>query len=156
MQRPPGTSPSPSLPPELAASLRAHAARAADHAYAPYSHFFVGAALLLDHPHAGQIVTGCNVENASYRLCTCAEQTAIARAVAELGPSIRLRAVAVSNRALVPCTPCGACRQTLREFAPDPAAVTVLFPGQDETGSVADQACTLADLLPSAFALAPL
>lgn len=137
------------------ADLRARALAAAAHSYSPYSHFQVGAALLLAEPHAGAIITACNVENTSFRLSTCAEQAAVARAVAELGPGIRLRAVAVANLNAAASTPCGACRQTLLEFAPDPAAVTVLFPGTGADGSVADQSCTLADLLPSGFLFRP-
>ena len=145
--------PIPALSPEVAADLRRRALTAAENAYAPYSHFRVGAALLLAAPHAGVIVTGCNVENASYRLCTCAEQTAVAAAVAQLGPSIQILAVAVANRNAAASTPCGACRQTLLEFSADPSRVTVLYPGSAPDGSVLDQQCTLADLLPAAFHL---
>jgi cytidine deaminase len=126
------------------AELSRHAEAAAHHAYAPYSHFFVGAAILLE---SGQIVTGCNVENASYRLTTCAEQSAIARAVNEFGPAIRIRAVAVVNLNNSPCQPCGACRQTIAEFAPSTALIT--FPGLNAQPT----ATTLAELLPGAFAL---
>lgn len=93
--------------------LRELATKAAEHAYAPYSRYRVGAALLLED---GAVVTGCNVENCSYRLTSCAEQGAIARAVAEHGPGIRLRAVAVANLNHASSMPCGACRQTLSEF----------------------------------------
>jgi cytidine deaminase len=126
------------------AELETLAASAAGKAYAPYSKFYVGAAILLSN---GEVVTGCNVENASYRLTTCAEQNAIAAAVAKFGPSIRLSAVAVANRAQTPCQPCGACRQTIAEFAASDA--TISFPG--EAG--ATTTCTLADLLPAAFEL---
>jgi len=122
--------------------LRALAAEAAAHSYSPYSHFRVGAALLLT---TGESITGCNVENASFRLTSCAEQAAIARAVTQLGPQIRLRAVAVANLNDAPSMPCGACRQTLAEFAPDPTPI--LYPG--EGGS--PQETTLGDLLPHAF-----
>lgn len=117
---------------------------AAHHAYAPYSRFHVGAAILLEN---GETVSGCNVENASFRLTTCAEQTAIAAAVARFGPGIRLRAVAVHNLSGTACQPCGACRQTIAEFAgPD---TTILFPGEGGAALT----CTLADLLPSSFSL---
>ncbi len=109
---------------------------------APYSKFSVGAALLLED---GAIVTGCNVENCSYRLTSCAEQGAIARAVAERGPAIRVRAVAVANLNAAPSMPCGACRQTLAEFGED--AMVVLYPGENS----APQETTLGDLLPCAF-----
>jgi cytidine deaminase len=126
------------------AQLSAAAEAVAHHAYAPYSRFYVGAAILLE---SGEIVSGCNVENASYRLTTCAEQTAIAAAVAAYGPAIRIRAVAVYNLNETACQPCGACRQTIAEFAPPDAVI--LYPGAG--GQTAH--CTLADLLPAAFVL---
>ena len=122
--------------------LRDLARAAAQNSYSPYSHFRVGAALLLD---AGSIVTGCNVENCSYRLTSCAEQAAIARAVSERGPAIRLRAVAVANLNGSASMPCGACRQTLSEFGDDD--VLILYPGE----SGAEQSTTLGALLPHAF-----
>ncbi len=127
-----------------AADLRKAAAAAALHAYAPYSGFRVGAALLLE---SGAVVTGCNVENVSYRLTTCAEQTAVARAVAEHGPKMRIVAVAVANAdASIACQPCGACRQTLAEFANGDCRI--YYPG--DRGAAGE--CSLADLLPAAFA----
>ena len=122
--------------------LRELARAVAANSYSPYSHFRVGAALLLGD---GSIVTGCNVENASYRLTSCAEQAAVARAVSERGPGIRLRAVAVANLNGAPSMPCGACRQTLSEFGDDD--VLILYPGEDG----ADNSTTLAALLPHAF-----
>ncbi len=120
------------------------AAQAAHHAYAPYSHFRVGAAILLT---TGETVIGCNVENASYRLTTCAEQTAIAAAVAQYGPGIKLRAVAVANLNSTASQPCGACRQTILEFAtPD---TWVFYPSSG--GEVAS--APLTDLLPASFHL---
>src|SRR6202789_1745420 len=107
------------------ATLRELAAQAAEMAYAPYSRFRVGAALLLED---GSVVTGCNVETCSYRLTSCAEQGAIARAVAERGPGVRLRAVAVANLNGAASMPCGACRQTLAEFGDD--GTVVLYPGE--------------------------
>src|SRR5579872_1950023 len=95
---------------ELQLKLRKLAADAAANSYSPYSHFRVGAALLLEDD---TIITGCNVENCSYRLTSCAEQAAIARAVSQRGPRIRLRAVAVANLNNAASMPCGACRQTL-------------------------------------------
>jgi cytidine deaminase len=122
--------------------LREMAAEAAGRSYSPYSRFRVGAALLLED---GAVVTGCNVENCSYRLTSCAEQGAIARAVAERGPGIRLRAVAVANLNGAASMPCGACRQTLTEFGDD--ATVVLYPGE---GGVMEET-TLGELLPWAF-----
>ncbi|MGD0649138.1 MAG: cytidine deaminase [Acidobacteriaceae bacterium] len=121
--------------------LRELAAKAAEQAYAPYSKFRVGAALLLED---GAVVTGCNVENCSYRLTSCAEQGAIARAVAERGPGIRVRAVAVANLNDAASMPCGACRQTLSEFGED--AMLVLYPGEG-----GPMETTLGELLPHAF-----
>jgi cytidine deaminase len=122
--------------------LRSLATAAAAHSYSPYSHFRVGAALLLE---SGEIITGTNVENASFRLTSCAEQAAIARAVTELGPAIRLRAVAVANLNDSASMPCGACRQTLAEFGTD--ATLILYPA--DGGAPAET--TLGALLPHAF-----
>ena len=80
-----------------------------DQAYAPHSHFYVGAAILVD---SGETYVGCNVENASYSLCQCAERNAASAAVA--AGHRDLRAVAISSIGGV--TPCGACRQFLAEF----------------------------------------
>ena len=136
----------PALTPAEIATLHHHAAAAAQNSYSPYSHFRVGAAVLLE---SGQIVAGTNVENASYRLTSCAEQAAIAAAVTLHGPAIRIRAVAVVNLNGAACMPCGACRQTILEFAtPDTA---VFYPNAaGETVST-----TLAALLPAAFRLLP-
>jgi cytidine deaminase len=132
------------LSPAQAADLQQRAIAVARHAYAPYSHFRVGAAVLLSD---GTIVTGCNVENASYRLTVCAEQAAIATAVSLRGPQIRIRAVAIANLNDTASQPCGACRQTIHEFStPD---TIVFFPG--EGGTIAQ--ATIADLLPAAFLL---
>ena len=142
--------PQPDLTPDLLTQLEQQARIAAGNSYAPYSHFHVGAALLLVPDPAGSeapIVTGCNVENASYRLTTCAEQTAITRAVATHGPRIRIRALLVLNRENKPCQPCGACRQTIAEFASP--ETPVFFP--DSTGTLTHP--TPAHLLPSTFAL---
>src|ERR1700742_3624320 len=105
--------------------LRELAAAVAENAYAPYSGFRVGSALLLSD---GAVMTGCNVENCSYRLTSCAEQAAIARAVSERGPAVRLRAVAVANLNGAASMPCGACRQTLTEFGDD--TTLILYPGE--------------------------
>lgn len=83
-------------------------------AYAPYSHFPVGAALLCSD---GTVFTGCNVENAAFGAGICAERTALAKAVSEGHRSFLRLAVAVDSREY--CTPCGICRQMLFEFAPN-------------------------------------
>ncbi|MDK2971166.1 MAG: cytidine deaminase [Candidatus Sumerlaeota bacterium] len=121
--------------PELIAAAR----EALQRAYAPYSKFHVGAAILTDK---GEIVTGCNVENASYGLTICAERTAMTRAVIQ--DAGRPVAVAVATRTPTPTPPCGACRQFLYEFNPD---IIVLCCA--ESGDPAET--TLRDLLPGAF-----
>ena len=96
----------PAAQPVLSAAQRQQlidAARAMlDRAYAPYSKFHVGAAILTE---AGNVYTGCNVENASYGVTNCAERTAIFSAVAAEGPTMKLRAVVVLNSATIPCSP---------------------------------------------------
>ncbi len=131
-----------SIPLALREDLLARAKEAAANSYSPYSHFRVGAALLLTD---GTIVTGCNVENCSYRLTSCAEQAAIARAVSEYGPAIRVQAVAIANLNNAVSMPCGACRQTLSEFGDDSTAI--FYPGADDN----EEQTTLGELLPRAF-----
>jgi cytidine deaminase len=131
------------------AALQQRATEAARNSYSPYSHFRVGAAILLhaDERQDGAMVAGTNVENASYRLTCCAEQSAIAAAVTLYGPQIRIRAIAIVNLNGEACMPCGACRQTILEFSTPETAV--LYPNADgETVST-----TLAELLPAAFRL---
>jgi cytidine deaminase len=95
--------------------LLSAAQRASEHAYAPFSKFCVGAAILT---RRGEIFTGCNVENSSYGLTNCAERTAIFTAVAAgaLSAEHDLIALAVVHRQDEVCTPCGACRQVICEF----------------------------------------
>ena len=99
-------------------ALKPAAEAALRNAYAPYSRFRVGAALL---SATGHIHTGCNVENGSYGLALCAERAAIARAVGDEGPGFRIAAVFIAARNEAgedaPCPPCGACRQVITEFA---------------------------------------
>lgn len=117
---------------------RARAVR--ERAYAPYSHFRVGAVVVTAD---GQLFEGVNVENASYRLTTCAEQAALAGMVAAgvRGPVV---AVAVVGDGEDPCTPCGACRQTIFEFGPD---ATVYASGDGGRPLVAH----ITELLPHGF-----
>ena len=112
------------------------------HAHAPYSNFRVGAAFLTTR---GELFAGCNVENASYGLSNCAERTAIFAAVADLGPKIEIRSIAVVNDQGVPCSPCGACRQVIYEFGPE---ATVLFQGKK-----AWKKSHITELLPEGFRL---
>ena len=86
-----------------------------EHSYVPYSHFPVGAALLCAD---GAVFTGCNVENAAYGSCICAERTALVKAVSE-GRRDGFVKLAVAGRGEDYCWPCGACRQMLYEFAPE-------------------------------------
>ncbi len=121
------------------------AARAAmKHAYAPYSGFRVGAAILLKD---GRIFSGCNVENASYGLTICAERNAIFCAVASSSGKPEIIAAAVVNHKGVPCSPCGACRQVLAEFGP---RAVVLYPGADGFTQR-----TMQELLVDGFSLCP-
>ena len=85
-----------------------------ERAYIPYSHFPVGAALECED---GSVYTGCNVENASYGLCICAERTAAVKAVSE--GKRKFRRIVIAGNSDDYCTPCGACRQFLYEFAPE-------------------------------------
>ena len=90
------------------------ATAATERAYAPYSGFRVGAAILTQ---GGALYDGCNAENASYGLSICAERGAVMKMVADSAPEDRkIRLVAVVSSNTAPCFPCGACRQVLREF----------------------------------------
>lgn len=122
-------------------ALMGEAARARRRAYAPYSHFPVGAALLT---RDGTVVHGCNVENASYGLTVCAERNAVFQAVARgLGDFV---AIAVTAREGKGAPPCGSCRQVLHEFAPH---MRVFW--RDRRGRIAEE--TVGGLLPHAFVL---
>lgn len=125
---------------ELTSRLLAMAQAAAQRAYAPYSRFPVGAAVLTED---GAIVSGCNIENASYGLTVCAERVAIFAAVAAGHTAIR--AIAVAAPKALGTTPCGACRQVINEFKP-PAGLPVILQGADGPETVSFDA-----LLPRAF-----
>ena len=121
--------------------LIAAARRAYENAYAPYSNFRVGAAVLLE---GGEVFSGCNVENASYGLTNCAERTAIFSAVSELGSKkVKIRAIAVVNDRNVACSPCGACRQVISEFGPDAEIFYI--------GPKGIQRSSMRELLPDCF-----
>jgi len=111
-----------------------------ERAYAPYSHFPVGAALL---GRSGRVYAGCNVENASHPLAMCAERTALTKAVSEGEREFEAIAVITATGA----TPCGACRQVLREFGGPEGELRVIV--ADIEGKV--RTFTIADLLPAGF-----
>jgi cytidine deaminase len=117
--------------------LVAQAMEARARAYAPYSNYQVGAALL---GKSGRVYTGCNVENAVYPLTICAERTAVVKAVSEGEREFVALAVATKNGG----APCGSCRQTLREFGKDIAVIIA-----DDSGAYRET--TVAGLLPDSF-----
>ena len=135
------------MPDILPGQQREHLLKAARQtmarAYAPYSKFLVGAAILTE---LGEVFTGCNVENASYGLTMCAERTAIFSAVAHSGgENVRIRAIAVTTPDDVACSPCGACRQVIWEFGPEAIVLFRAKEGWKET--------PIRDLLPEGFLL---
>ncbi len=118
---------------------------AMDRAYAPYSGFFVGAALLSED---GKVYIGCNIENSSFSVTNCAERTALFTAVADGARKFKAIAIAggKGGEITAPCPPCGVCRQALSEFCEKDLKVLIAKPdGYDEY--------TLADLLPQSFEL---
>ena len=134
-----------SFPGDATKQLHDAAREAAEHAYAPYSGFRVGAALLFDD---GFISTGCNVENVSYGLTICAERAALFSAIAQRGPAHKIVAIAVTNLNAAPSPPCGACRQVLAEFAAPNAIIS--FPGDNGL-----EQRPFAEIFPFAFHLDP-
>ena len=122
--------------------LMDHALEAAERAYAPYSKFYDGSALV---SATGAVYQGCNVENASYGLTICAERNTIFSAVAAEGPAFRIAGLAVVAKGLE-FPPCGACRQVIAEFAGHDVPVHFLRDGRLVT-------LTVAELLPAVFSL---
>ncbi len=114
------------------------AAEAAEHSYSPYSQFRVGAAIVTD---AGDVVTGANIENAAYGASVCAETNAITTAAGRGARGVSTVAVVCLDGEV--CTPCGNCRQVMREFAVE----RVILRHADGTPWI----LTLADLLPESF-----
>ncbi len=116
-------------------------------AYAPYSQFFVGAAI---ETQAGKIFCGCNVENASYGLAICAERSAVCAMVGALGAgTIKRMCVVLSGAGQPGGSPCGACRQVIWEFCGKNPQVEILL--VDPEGAC--RLCTIGELLPDAFSL---
>lgn len=126
----------------LRATLTEKALAARGNAYAPYSRFQVGAALITDD---GQVFAGCNVENAAYPEGVCAEAGAISAMVAA-GGARKIATILVAGRGPAPCLPCGGCRQKIREFATQRTCVLVV----DEAGTLLFEE-TLHALLPASF-----
>jgi len=124
--------------PELRNQLIAAALEARSYAYIPYSGYAVGAALLTT---TGAIIRGCNVENAAYSPCICAERTALVKAVSEGLREFEAIAVVTQNAG----SPCGVCRQMLYEFAPDMLVIIA-----DASGKVHHE-LPLRALLPEGF-----
>lgn len=122
----------------------AAALAAMEHAYAPYSHFRVGAALRATD---GTVIAGCNVENAAFPSGTCAERGALAAAVATGHRAFDL--LVVATNAVEPTPPCGMCRQALAEFAPSLRIVAITMAGKQAEWA-------LSELLPQPFTPASL
>ncbi|NND60249.1 MAG: cytidine deaminase [Gammaproteobacteria bacterium] len=126
-------------------ALIEHAIVARNHAYAPYSRFFVGAAILDEHGH---IHTGCNVENASFPLGACAEANAIGAMIAAGGERISGIAIVGGRDEPERCLPCGGCRQRIAEFADEDTQIVIAAADRIEY-------FTIAELLPDSFSLEP-
>jgi cytidine deaminase len=122
--------------------MLAIAKQAAAKAYCQYSQFPVGAALLMDD---GQIIPGCNVENVSFGLTNCAERTAVFSALAQGFPASGMRSVLIYIPGETLYSPCGACRQVLKEFLPPEAPIYATC------DLIEYKEWTLAGLLPDSF-----
>jgi cytidine deaminase len=120
--------------------LMEEAKKARDKAYVPYSKFGVGAALLTTD---GKVYHGCNIENAAYSMCNCAERTALFKAYSEGDRDYQMMAVVADTDR--PCSPCGACRQVISELCPSDMKVILT----NLKGDVKE--LTVAELLPGAF-----
>ncbi|KAF8521618.1 cytidine deaminase-like protein [Hysterangium stoloniferum] len=132
---------------EVRENLIAAAIEAKKTAYVPYSKFRVGAALLTSD---GEIIKGVNVENASYGACICAERTALVKAVSE--GKTKFSALAVTTDVASPLSPCGICRQFIREFCS--LDMPIFLAHGDWTKETNDQkvlTVTLEELLPYSF-----
>jgi cytidine deaminase len=129
----------PKLSSALLDKMSAAARRVSRRAYCRYSNFSVGAAVLTE---SGKIVTGCNIENASYGLTICAERNAIFHMIAT--GEQRIRAIVVYTPTPIPASPCGACRQVINEFGPSAQVISVC----DGPGRIDSK---LDHLLPRAF-----
>lgn len=126
-------------------SLLRQAQLVSERAYAPFSKFFVGAAILTSE---GRVYAGCNVENSSFGMTNCAERTAIFTAIADIerAGKLDIKAVAVVNRDGLPCAPCGACRQVIYEFG---ANAIIIYRNQEGNNTQTP----IRELLPEGFRL---
>ncbi|MDE7295385.1 MAG: cytidine deaminase [Oscillospiraceae bacterium] len=124
------------------AQLMRTAEEMSERAYAPYSGFKVGAAILSDD---GRVFTGCNVENGSYGCCICAERTAAVKAVSE--GALKFRAAAVANAGGGLTYPCGICLQFMSEFAEDGFCIIM----REKSGTIVSH--PIEELLPRGFKL---
>lgn len=127
---------------KLREELVRQAMAAREYAYVPYSHYRVGAAVVSKD---GKIYSGCNIENASYGLTNCAERTALFTAISQGDKAFSGLAVAVDGK--LPASPCGACRQVIREFFADDTEI-ILLNAEGE-----GVATTIKELLPGAFTI---
>lgn len=130
------------LTPKRIADMISQASLAIRYAYSPYSKYRVGACIMSSD---GALYTGCNVENASYSLTTCAETAAISAMIAT-GRRMIIAAVVIGSGETL-CTPCGACRQRFREFAKNDVPIYLVQEGSREVGKM----MTVGELLPNSF-----
>lgn len=124
----------------ISTALLAAAKQSQNHAYAPYSGFKVGAALIADN---GKIYAGCNVENASYPLGTCAEAGAISAMIAD--GATKIQQLLIVGPTDEHCFPCGGCRQKIAEFSSPETPIIM--------SGATEHATTIGELLPSSFSL---
>jgi cytidine deaminase len=138
----------PSVAPALLTRALAAARKARDNAYAPYSGYRVGAALVT---RQGAVYAGCNVENSTFGATLCAERSAVAAMIAAGDRAPRLCVLVTTG--VGPAAPCGICRQVLAEFAPD---LKLLLVAEDSSGNIAQRSSAhLSALLPHPFRLTP-
>lgn len=135
----------PTNTPRYHAEMLHEAIVAAQHAYAPYSKFHVGAALITT---AGQIYAGCNVENVMYNGMSHAELTAISAAITHQGPDMRIQEMIIWTPTDTPTPSCGGCRQLIREHA---ANMDITIWSYCESPDIAPLGMTVAQLLPESF-----
>ncbi|KAF2397603.1 cytidine deaminase [Trichodelitschia bisporula] len=145
---PPPSSPTYGLTSVEVSTLKEKCIEAKSRAYCPYSNFRVGCAVLLSSAAgslAGTIITGANVENASYPVGMCAERVALGHAAASGLRSGAFRAIAVATDGERACSPCGMCRQFIREFCAEDVPV-IMVAGNGDTAWI-----TVGEMLPMSF-----